>query len=245
MERNQRMARLFRAISGKSQEQFARDTGIHPITVSNIERGQDKASPRLLALMAADVGLGVEQGDEILQFCDILRRERVRAGSDPRNLLDQLDEPLRTRGERFFQRLLTLPLPTKPPSPEDRIHAEEQMAILRRVDTATRRILVGISEEFQTWAVVELAAQAALEAATRDLSEARDWTDVAILCAQRIRGTTSWRNRVLGYARAHEAHIVNSTGHHEVAGDMFADARQLWNSGEDPDGLLDGSAVFG
>ena len=245
MERNQRVARLFRAISGKTQEQFGNDTGIHPVTIADIERGKDKPGARLLELMARDVGLSAADGEEILQFSDTIRKKRVRLGSNPEDLFAGLDETLRTRGERLFQRLLALPLPGKEPSPDDRAKAAEQMAILLELDEPTRSLLVKVNEDFQTWALAERAVQASAEAASRDLYETRAWARLAVEIAKRVRGTDGWRNRVQGFALAHQARVLKAAGDGDAAAEALEEAKRRWRAGADPDELLDEGRVFG
>lgn len=245
MERNQRMARLFRAISGKTQEQFGNDTGIHPVTIADIERGKEKPGPRHLELMARDVGLSAADGEELLQFSDTLRKQRVRLGSNPKDFFSGLDETLRTRGERLFQRLLSLPLPGKDPKPEDRPQAAEQMAIQLELDEPTRSLLVRVTESYQTWALAERVAQASLEAVAQDLREARAWAALAVEIAKRVRGTDGWRKRVHGFALAHQARVMKAAGDGEAAEAAFEEAKKLWQAGADPDELLDGGRVFG
>lgn len=237
MERNNRMARLFRAISGKSQDQFAKDTGIHPVTIADIERGKDKAGARQLELMARDVGLRVEDGEEILQFSDTLRKQRVRLSGNPEDPFAGLDETLRTRGQRLFERLLSLPLPVPPPSPEDRLQTTEKMATLLELDVPTRSLLVRVCESYQTWALAEHAVEVSAAAASRDLAEARAWADLAVEIAKRVRGTKGWRKRVQGFALAQQARVMKAAGDEEGA-KVAEEAKRLWDAGSDPDRIL-------
>lgn len=244
MKRNQRMARLFRALSGKTQDQFGKDTGIHPVTIADIERGKDKPGPRYLEIMARDVGLSVADGEEILQFSDTLRKKRVRLGSNPEDLFAGLDETLRARGQRLFQRLVSLPLPGKDPKPEDRPQAAEQMAILQALDEPTRLLLVRVNESYQTWALAERVAEAAAEAIARDLREARAWAGLAVEIAKRVQGTDGWRNRVQGFALGQQAQVMEAAGDGDAAA-ALEEAKRLWQAGADSDELLDGGRVFG
>lgn len=242
MERNNLMARLFRAISGKLQDQFADDIGVHRVTIADIERGEEKARPRVLERMAATVGLRVEDGEKILRLCDTLQKERVRAGQGSEDLLQDLEQTLRARSEAFYERLLRLPLPGQTPRPEDRSQAEERMATLQELDEPTRLLLIKVNDDYQTWALVERTAQAAADAAGRDLREARAWASLSVEIARRIRGTEGWRNRVLGFALAQEAEIRKMAGEGEAAA-AFEEAKRLWQAGADPERILDGEVL--
>lgn len=115
MDRENRLARLFRALTDKTQQDLAKDLSIEKGTLTNCEGGKLKPSPILLARMAEAAGITVDQGDELLQLHDTLSRTRQRVGRDPEALFADLGEPLRTRAHRAFQRLLTLRLPDTPP----------------------------------------------------------------------------------------------------------------------------------
>jgi hypothetical protein len=144
---------------------------------------------------------------------------------------------LRTRGERLFERLQSLPLPVKAPSPEDRLQATEKMATLLELDVPTRRLLVKVNEDFQTWALAERAAQTSAEAASRDLREARAWAELAVEIAKRVRGTEDWRNRVQGFALGQQAHVMKAAGDGDGA-EAAEEAKRLWDAGSDPDRIL-------
>jgi hypothetical protein len=195
--------------------------------------------------MAAVIGLHPRDGEEILRFCEALQKQRLRQEPDVDGLFEDLEEAVRTRADRLADRLLRLPLPGQLPSPQDRKQARERMGACRQLeDPLSRLLLVKMDEDFQTWALAELVAQTAAEAMTRDLREARDWAELAVEIARKIRGTEGWRNRVLGFALAHEARVLKATGEKGAAG-AFVEAKKLWQSGCDPERLLDAGGVFG
>lgn len=229
MERNNLMARLFRAISGKTQKQFAEACGLHAVTIANIELGEEKPRAQNLEDMASIVGLEPRDGAELLRLCQTLQRQRLRQGPDVDGLFVDLGETLRSRADRLLDRLLRLPLPGERPSPADRLQARERMAVLRTLDEPTRLLLVQIDEDYQTWALCAEAAETARK--SQDRREARAWAGLSVEVAKRVRGTEAWRNRVQGLALAHEAHFLGTAG-------TLAEARRLWKAGADPDGLL-------
>ena len=142
MERNNILARLFRAISGKSQEQFALLTGLHPFTVANIERGQERPRLKHLESMAAGIGLQVRDGVELLRLCETLQRQRLRQVPDLDGIFEDLGETVRARAERLLERLPALP--REIPGSE----IERRRSVLRSLDEPTRRLLVQIDEDY-------------------------------------------------------------------------------------------------
>lgn len=142
MERNNILARLFRAISGKTQKQFALATGLHPITVANIERGEEKPRPEHLEDMAAGVGLQVRDGVELLRLCETLRNQRRRPILDADGLFEDLEETVRARAERLLERLPALPQEIP------RSEIERRLEVLRPLDETTRRLLALIDEDY-------------------------------------------------------------------------------------------------
>lgn len=237
MERNNLIARLLRAGSGKSQEQLADDAELHKVTIANIESGLHTPEAETLEQIAGGVSLTTADGEELLKLYESLQRQRLRPGRDMDDLLANLLEELRNRSHLLMERLRRLPFPGETPSPEDRRTATERMAVLRTLDEPTRLLLVKVDEDFQTWALAEQAVQASAEA--DDLREARAWARVAVEIAKTIRGSDAWRNRVQGFALTQEARVLEAAGD-RTAGAVSEEARKLWNAGGDPGGLLAG-----
>lgn len=116
MRREQVMARLLRAISGKTQQRFGEETGIDPSVIADFELGQALPGREHLERMAAAVGLTVAATEEALRFLDTLRRPRQRRGADARPLLEGIVDGVRSEVEDAYRRLLTL----RPPAPFSR-----------------------------------------------------------------------------------------------------------------------------
>lgn len=235
MERNNLIARLFRAISGKTQKQFAKACGLHPVTVANIELDKERPQPQHLEEMAAVVGLKSRDGAELLKLCETLQQQRLHRSPDADGLFRDLGETLRSRADGLLDRLPRLPLPGENPGPADRLQATERMTVLRTLDEPTRLLLVQIDEDYQTWALCAEAAAAARRSQSR--REAQAWAKLSVEIAKRVRGTEAWRNRVQGLAIAHEASFCGTAG-------AVAEARRLWKAGADPDGLLSAGGLL-
>jgi transcriptional regulator with XRE-family HTH domain len=115
MRREHIMARLLRAVSGKTQEQFGKETGIHPSLVAQFELGKVVPSREHLERMAGAVALTVPAAEEVLCFMDTLRGPRERRGAGVEALLDGIAKEVRSELDAAYRRLLALPL--NPPAP--------------------------------------------------------------------------------------------------------------------------------
>ena len=103
-----------------------------------------------------------------------------------------------------------------------------------------------VNEDYQTCSLAERVAKASAEAiAARDLREVRAWAALAVEIAKRVRGTDAWRNRIQGFALAHQAQVMKAAGDGEAAAEAREEARRLWRDGADPERILDGGRVVG
>jgi transcriptional regulator with XRE-family HTH domain len=111
MRREHIMARMLRALSGKTQQRFGEETGIAPSVIADFELGEVVPSRDHLERMAAAVGLTVASAEEALRYLDTLRRPLQRRGEGAKPILDGIVEGVRSEVEDAYRRLLTLPLP--------------------------------------------------------------------------------------------------------------------------------------
>lgn len=237
MKRENRLARLFRAVTDKTQQDLAGELGIGKGALTQIEAGTLKPSSKLLDKIAESAGITVDQGDELLQLYDTQSRARQRSGRDPEALFAGLGEPLRTRAHRAFQRLLTLRLPDTTPQAEDRIPAKELFANLEELTPDQRIAVVRIATEYQTWTVCELAVEESLS------GEGEAWAELAVEISEYVGGTKEWQNRVRGYALAAKAKALLGAGKVKEAAGVLKEAWTLWGAGVDAAGLLVGGRV--
>jgi transcriptional regulator with XRE-family HTH domain len=110
------LVRLFRALTGKTQKEFAEALGLEPAVVAQYELGKHDPGLDLLERMAAEADLTVRDGEEALRFLEALRRPRLRAGLGLGDLAGDLAEVV----ARVDQRLLRLPFEQQAPRAEDR-----------------------------------------------------------------------------------------------------------------------------
>jgi transcriptional regulator with XRE-family HTH domain len=239
MKRKNLLARLFRALSGKSQGQLAEEIGVHPSLVGQWELGQAMPSGEPLKRLAGSAGLTVEDGEELLDRAEALRRRRHRRGLGTEDLFQTLTGELRHNAETTYRSILTLPLPDRTPQKEDRHRAGALWAELEPLDEETRLAVVRSAEEHQSWELCERVCKEALQAASRDVESAAGLARLAQEIADRVRGPEGWRNRVRGFAMAHGAKIRRLSGDLQTAEAGFREARRLWSDGADPASLLD------
>jgi transcriptional regulator with XRE-family HTH domain len=233
------MARLCRALSGKTQEQLGRDLGIRPSLIAQFERGLVVPGRKYLKLMARDAGLTLPSADEVLRLVETLRESRVRRGESVEDVLAGTIEGLRSHLEDSYLRFLRLPLPEVSPRAEDRIRAGELFGRLANLPEGERLALVRWADEYQGWALCEEACAASVREASRNIERAAAWASLAQEIASRVRGPAKWRLRVGGYADAHAANVLRVSGDLKAAEVLFERAGRLWRSGSDSSGVLD------
>jgi transcriptional regulator with XRE-family HTH domain len=233
------MARLLRAISGKSQEQLGKETGIHPSVVAQIELGRVVPSRQNLERMASVVELTGAKAEEVLRFLETLRRPRSRQGADVEVLLDGIVQGIRAALDQSYRRLLALRLPDGIPDEWDRERASELFGRLEGLPQEARVAVVQVAEEFQNWALCERVCDASEREASRSLERAMEWAQLARQIAGSVRGSEEWRSRVRGYAAAHFANVLRVSGNLVSADAGLEEAKRLWHLGSDPVGVLD------
>ena len=239
MRREQRLARLLRALSGDTQEELAGKIGTSRNLVAQLETGEVLAAPEYLEAMAREAGITVADGEELLRRYDTQRRARHRWGRDAGEVFDRMAAVLRSHAESAYEHTLTLRLPEVFPQPEDRERAEELFARLERRSQAMRLVMVEDAEQFQTWYLCERVCRASVEAASRDLKVTADWARLGQEIAARVRAPEGFRRRLQGYALGHAANVLRVAGKLKQADATLEEAQRLWRAGADPAALLD------
>ena len=233
------IARLLRALSGKSQEQMGEEVGVSPSLIAQFETGKVLPNREHLELLAEGAGLTVREAQDVLSLCEALRSSHRRRGRSAEDLLQALAEDVRAHADSVYRRVLTLPLPAGQPSTEDRERAERLGSRLKDLPPDLRLAVVQVAEEFQNWALCEwLCAESAREA-SRHWERSAGLARLAREIAERVSGPESWRNRLRGYSAAHAANSLRVAGELNAAEAAFEEAKRLWLSGSDPASLLD------
>ena len=239
MRRKNRMARLLRALSGKTQEQTGEAIGVHPSLIARFEQDQIVPDEGHLERLARGADLTVSDVEEILRLAEDLCRSNRWRGQGSEALLGELKERLGDHISRSYRRLLTLPRSGLTPKPEDRRRARELCERLKSLPGDWQSGVIQVAEQYQSWALCEAACEESVNEATRQVESAASWARLAREIAERVRGPEAWRNRLLGYALAHEANILRVVGELKAADATFEEAKRLWHAGSDPEGLLD------
>src|SRR5262245_8855652 len=108
MRREQRLARLFRALTENTQEELAGKIGAFRTLVSQFENGEVVADPVYLEAMAREAGITVADGEQLLRRYDTQRRARRRWGRNAGEVFDRMAAELRCRAEAAHEHILTL-----------------------------------------------------------------------------------------------------------------------------------------
>jgi tetratricopeptide (TPR) repeat protein/DNA-binding XRE family transcriptional regulator len=244
MKREQLMARMLRALSGKTQAQFGDEIGVEASLVALFETGKVAPSREHLERMGTAVGLTVPQTEELLRFADTLRRPRRRRGVGERSILNGIAAGVCSELDDAYRRLLTLRLPDAVLQVQGRQRAAELFERLEGLPQEIRLAMVQVAEECWSWALCERVCEASSREASRDVKQAAVWADLARQIAERVRDSEQWRNRLCGYAVAHVANALRVSGDLVSAEATLEEAKRLWRAGSDPAGALDPGRIL-
>jgi len=236
MRPKNRLVRLFRALSEMTQSAFGERTGAEPGLVGQYELGKAEPGAGYVERAARAADLRVAAGDQILRFAHGLRRPRQRAGQGGKDLFE---ERLASLISACYELLLRLPLPGSAPKAEDRQRAGELWTLLEGLPEDQQLAVIKVGREFQSWALAERVCEESVVQASRDIDYSASLARFAWEIAERIPGPQGWRRRIQGFAQAHAANIQRVTGELKAAAMTFEEAQRLWDTGSDPDSLLD------
>jgi len=245
MKREILMARLLRALAGKSQERMGEEIGVHPSLLAHYESGKAVPHREHLEKLARGAGITVDEASQVLDFYEFFRQDRRRMAEDAEKPLWQLAEELRAQAESAYRRILALPLPVGPPTAADRLRAEELWSRLAGLSPDGKLAVVRLAREFQTWTLCERLCAESERDMPRDAGRALELARLAQEVAERVPGTPAWRSRLRGYAAAHAARALQAGGDPGAAEALRAEAERLWQEGSDPASLLDPRLLLG
>lgn len=235
MRHGNRLARLFRNLSGTTQRDFAEKAGLYHALIAEYERGAANPPPEHLERMARAAGLTVAAGERVLAYADAQRAPRRRAGEGGEAFLARL-APLAALCEEW---LLRAPRPVAPPREEDRRQVASLAPLLAKLAEDELLVVARLAPEVRSWTFVEHACEESARQTSRDLDRAAAWARFAEDVAVRLTGPEGWLRRVRGFAIAHSANILRAKGELGASAAALVVAKRLWHSGEDPAGLLD------
>jgi transcriptional regulator with XRE-family HTH domain len=231
---------ILRVVSGWSQKQLAAAAGVNAEQISSYERGRTDPPLAKLQHFVALMGLPPHSLEDALSFLTEERAAaaRFRGGGGPdAAVLADIDAIAAGVGRscRQYARSLLAELIAKAGILEARRQAPVLWARLRRYAAGKRRVLVREVAEFQGWALCELLCDESVKAAADDPKEALGLAELAVELACRTAEPENWRRRLEGYARAFQANAVRAGSKIAAAGEMFARALEVWESGAPAD----------
>ncbi len=232
-------ARMFRAVSGLTQEQMGEATGITPSLLDQFEQGHVVPGSHHLAVMAGCAGVEEAEVDELLRQRETQGSPWLRSSRGAAGTIDRLVRGLRRHCASAVRRLLKVRPPVWPPEPWDCRMAEEQLASLKRLSRRSQLAAVRSIEELQNWALVERCCDESVRQASHSLKRATAWARLAMEIARLVSGPKSWLDRLGAYALAHWANVLRVQGRLQAAEARLDEAKRLWQAGSDPRGLLD------
>jgi transcriptional regulator with XRE-family HTH domain len=238
MKREILMARLLRALAGKTQEAMSEDTGLHPSMVAQVESGKAVPSQQHLEALARGAGIAVVDAAELVELYESYRQVRGEPGDSMELALHQLSARMLFHVEASLRRIQALHPDAGLPAVE-RWRAEELWSRLAVCSPEGRLAIVRLSEEFRTWALCERLCAESEREAPRQATHAAELARLAQEVAERVPGPDPWRSRLRGYAAAHLALALRAGGEPDAADTLLAEAESLWREGSDPGGLLD------
>jgi transcriptional regulator with XRE-family HTH domain len=253
LTRAQLKVRMLRALSGLSQEELERSAQVD--NIAGMENGQRHPTAVQIARICETLQISPEDCETLLQDYEarVARHQAAKAGSGSAGpepplvvskgsvpsiaaMLEEAEERLGRAGE---ERAAT--------RAAEREQARGPWERLQKLGSFDEMVLVArSSKELQTWAVVELIcdesarmAGSAGSAGSGDRERARNLAELAVEVAGRIRATDAWRQRVRGFAMAHLANALHAAGENDAARETMEEAERLWDSGQDPEQILD------
>jgi tetratricopeptide (TPR) repeat protein len=129
------------------------------------------------------------------------------------------------------------------PAPADlealRWYAGDLWALLKPFPELQRLAMARELPRLQNWALAEHLCEESVVQASRDVESAASLARLAQEIAERMQGPESWRRRVQGFATAHVANALRVRGELREAEVIIEQAKRLWESGSDPQRVLD------
>lgn len=229
------MLRLLREALDLSQEDVARAAGTSAGMISNYECGQKELTRERLIEIVESLGLAPSEIDKALAFA-----ESVRTGVGPRSRGSEEEDRLvrledwGTERTRDYLRTFHARLHREATAAAERRHAVVAWSALQGCDEEERMGLVERSSEYRSWGLVERICAESRRAAARSADEALALAHLALKMARLLpeaEGGELFRRRVEGFALAHVANAVRVGGNQRKAGELFAQAKELWEQG--------------
>ena len=207
MRQEHMIARLLRALSGKTQEEIGEEIGVGSSLIAQFERGKVLPSQEHLERLAKSIGLTVPDAETILRLFQALRDPRFRRGETVTDIVEGLREVTGALMNATYLQMLGVPMPGGPPEPGASQRAQELFQELEALSQEERLAVVQSVEECQSWLLLERVCLKVDQEASRNVESAAAWVEVAQEIAANIQGPEEWRRRVKAYAAEHAAKV--------------------------------------
>lgn len=243
LTRGQLKTRLLRALSGLSQEDFERETEVE--NIAGIENGLRHVTPGQVARMCQITRITPEGCEMLIQEYEarvarVARSREAEMAAKPERR--PVPEPTSMAGiiEEFEARMSRHGEERSARRAAERELARNNWERVKGLSFADVALLARSAREFKSWALVELVCDESVRAGEQGFAErAQDLAGLAVEIAGHVRGSESWCRCLRGFALAHLASAENAAGDPGAARETLAEAERLWESGENPDQVLD------
>lgn len=245
MERANKMLRLCRALSGLTQEQFEAATGIP--NVGAYETGEYTPTGEQLARCAKAANRSLGAMEWLLTRYERWESDGPAGSQSVRPGTTRPGSTVAGPFELGVQELVAWAAHAGHLAREERMRQRKAergvaAALLVTLDPLTdkeRRAVVRSKSGYQNWALAERCAEQSLGMVTKDVAKAMEWASLGCYVAERIEQPEPLRLRIFGFCRGHMANVYRVTGSLTTSDAEIALAEEIWDSGEDPDEVLD------
>jgi tetratricopeptide (TPR) repeat protein len=216
-------------------EHAAGKVGLSARTLQRMEKGESTPRPDTLALLAEKNGFSRRQVERLQSFLEAHGLAEAGAGGTiaPRpsftaEIVAAAMEAVETAAETVVVEPAPAPWEeTGKPRLEDRHRADTLWQRFIRKERSAAYRLIRESSAFCIWSFAERLSHESKDAAADSPTEALELARLAVEIARGIRGTTSWRARVLAYALSYLGNALRVCNNLENARVAFAEARKL------------------
>jgi tetratricopeptide (TPR) repeat protein len=237
-------ARALRRSKKLSQEEIAKELGVHRDRVSAIEGGA--ATPEVIQELAERIGFRAVHVVKTMDLFEFLKEDQRRP-FDPIGPTPEQEINLYEAGRALGAELDAMY--------RDRIRRENlecalkaaagQWERLKSLPLSRRRVEIRGNPDFHTWSFCLFLCAESVRRATDNPKSAPHVGQIAVVVASRC--AEAWAERLVAYALAHLANAYRVLGKHRKAELLFGKARRLWDSpgaaAADP-GVLDPGRIF-
>ena len=241
---------LLRSARGWSQKELAEAAGLSRGLLSEYETGATELTRERLVELAGSLGWPPDAVDVALFALGMLRFAPSEPGSpvDPdeeqRRIVDRAAAVAAQEAASEVRAQLTREI-REDNARQARQAAEILWKRLKPFSAADRRVLVSGAREYQDPFLCERLCAESERAAASNAARARELAELALLVAERVPGSATWRSRLQGYAWAFAANAHRVANDMPVADAAFANAWKFWRQGpaDGPD-LFDEARVL-